>query len=74
MGSSELAVSLKDGRPWLVYSGQADKQELWEKLKPLMDSMPRGRQLAGIELIFSPLPRTATGKLKRWELEKMLRS
>ena len=74
LGSSELAVSLKDGRPWLIYSGQADKQELWEKLKPLMDSMPRGRQLAGIELISSPLPRTATGKLKRWELEKLLRS
>lgn len=74
LGSSELAVSLKDGRPCLVYSGQADKQELWEKLKPLMDSMPRGRQLAGIELISSPLPRTATGKLKRWELEKLLRS
>lgn len=66
LGSSELAVCLKDERPCLIYSGQADEQKLWEKLKPLMDSMPRGRQLGGIEIISAPLPRTATGKLKRW--------
>lgn len=72
LGSSELAVCLKDERPCLIYSGQADEQKLWEKLKTLMDSMPRDRQLGGIEIISAPLPRTATGKLKRWELAGVL--
>lgn len=74
LGSTELAVCLKNGRPWLIYSGQGEKQELWEKLRPLMDSLPRGRQLAGMDTVSYPLPRTATGKLKRWELDKLLRS
>jgi len=72
LGSSELAVCLRQGRPFLVCSGQADEQELREKLRPLMARFPRGRQLAGIKLISAPLPRTATGKLKRWELDRLL--
>lgn len=72
VGSSELAVCLRQGRPFLVYFGQADEQELWERLKPLMAGCPRGRQLAGIKVISTPLPRTASGKLKRWELDRLL--
>ncbi len=74
LGSNELAVCLRLGRPFLIYSGNADEQKLREKLKPLMDTYPRGRQLAGIEVISAPLPRTASGKLKRWELDKLLTS
>lgn len=72
LGGGELAVCLRQGRPFLIYSGQADKQELWERLSPLMAGYPRGRQLAGIKLISTPLPRTASGKLKRWELDRLL--
>lgn len=74
LGSNELAVCLRNDRPCLIFSGQASEQELWEKLKPLMGSYPRGRQLAAIKITSSPLPRTATGKLKRWELDKLITS
>lgn len=72
LGGGELAVCLRQGRPFLIYSGQDSEQALWEKLKPLMARIPRGRQLAGIRVISAPLPRTASGKLRRWELDKLL--
>ena len=66
----ELAVFLKNGRPALLYSGEAEEKELERKLRPLMDNEPRGRQLAGIYVTQRPLPRTATGKIMRWELQQ----
>ncbi len=70
LGHNELAVILKGSRPLLVYSGEADRVELEERLRPLMTELPRGQQLAGIEIVNYPLPRTATGKIKRWELQQ----
>ena len=35
-----------------------------------MELLPRGQQLAGILITDEALPRTATGKIKRWELQK----
>lgn len=70
LGHTELAVTLREDRPVLVYSGEAEQQELWEKLRPLMRHLPRGQQLAGIVIIDQPLPRTATGKIRRWELQQ----
>jgi long-subunit acyl-CoA synthetase (AMP-forming) len=66
----ELAVFLKNGRPALLYSGEAEASDLEKKLRPLMDNEPRGRQLAGIYVTQHPLPRTATGKIMRWELQQ----
>ena len=40
------------------------------KLRPLMAEQPRGRQITGVYVIHHPLPRTATGKIKRWELQQ----
>ena len=70
LGHTELAVTLCDERPALVYSGEGDEAAIREKLKPLMASMPRGRQIARVILTDEPLPRTATGKIKRWELQQ----
>ena len=67
---TELAVILKNNRPALVFSGEAEESVLSEKLRPLMRQLPRGRQLADIIIIDEPLPRTATGKIKRWELQQ----
>ena len=39
-------------------------------LRPLMAGLPRGQQLAGVYVVDHPLPRTATGKIKRWELKQ----
>jgi len=67
---SELAVVLRGARPVLVYAGEAEKPELEKLLRPLMSGLPRGQQLAGIYIVDHPLPRTATGKIKRWELQQ----
>ncbi|MCR5136408.1 MAG: acyl--CoA ligase [Oscillospiraceae bacterium] len=70
LGYTELAVILQDDRPVLVYSGQADRNELLEKLRPLMRHLPRGQQLRDILIVEDALPRTASGKIKRWELQQ----
>ena len=70
LGHTELAVTLWDGRPVLIYSGETQEQELKEKLRPLMARLPRGQQLAAILITADSLPRTATGKIKRWEVQQ----
>ncbi len=67
---SELAVVLMGSRPVLVYSGEGEAGEIEKRLRPLMAQQPRGRQLAGVYVTDRPLPRTATGKIKRWELQQ----
>ena len=54
----------------LVYDGAAEKKALWEKLRPMMEQLPRGQQLTEIIFAREPLPRTASGKIKRWELQQ----
>lgn len=70
LGHAELAVTLRNGRPILVYSGEADRAELNRRLRPVMERLPRGQQIADICIVSEPLPRTATGKIKRWELQQ----
>lgn len=65
----ELAVILKNGKPLLVWSGEGDAKEIEKRLRPLMADKPRGQQLSGVIVTDRPLPRTATGKIKRWELQ-----
>ena len=72
LGNPEIAVILRNGKPALVYVGEEDKQEIERKLRPLMQTQPRGRQLSEIIVSSSPLPRTATGKIKRWELQQRM--
>ena len=66
----ELAVTLLEDRPVLVFDGTAEKKDLWGKLRPLMEELPRGQQLTDIVFAKEPLPRTASGKIKRWELQQ----
>ena len=70
LGNTELAVVLRDDRPVLVYNGDAEKEELEEKLRGLMRELPRGQQLTDILIVKEPLPRTASGKIKRWEIQQ----
>ena len=70
LGHTELAVTLRGERPLLVYSGEGDREKLREKLGELMRTLPRGHQIADILITDEPLPRTATGKIKRWELQQ----
>ncbi len=70
LGHTELAVTLRDSRPILVFVGQAEEAALREKLRPVMAELPRGQQLTGILITDEALPRTATGTIKRWELQQ----
>ena len=72
LGHTELAVILQNSRPVLVYSGEGESDELLRRLRPVMDALPRGQQLAGVIVVNEPLPRTATGKIKRWELQQKM--
>ena len=70
LGHTELAVLLLGGKPALVYSGEGDEKEILQKLRPLMATRPRGQQLTRVLVTGHPLPRTATGKIKRWEIQQ----
>ena len=70
LGHQELAVALKNGKPVLVFSGEADAKDIEKQLRPLMAEQPRGRQITAVYVVNHPLPRTATGKIKRWELQQ----
>ena len=70
LGHTEIAVILQDDRPVLVYSGEADRNTLLEQLRPLMRQLPRGQQLRDIVITDEPLPRTASGKIQRWDLQQ----
>ena len=74
LGTTELAVVLRDDRPVLVLEDgkteSSDRNTLWQKLRPMMEQLPRGQQLTDILITEDPLPRTASGKIKRWELQQ----
>ena len=71
LGTPNLCVILEDRGPVLVMEGaEQDKGALWEKLKPVMAQRPRGQQLHGIVFYGGPLPRTASGKIMRWAVQR----
>ena len=74
LGTTELAVVLRDDRPILVLEEKKSESEsqdiIWQKLRPMMEQLPRGQQLTDILFTEDPLPRTASGKIKRWELQQ----
>ena len=72
LGRAELAVVLREGRPLLILQGEGEESDVLRTLRPIMAERPRGQQLAGVRFVSDPLPRTATGKIKRWELQQNL--
>ncbi len=73
LGTQELALALRGGRPVLILTGPArDKAEILRALTPVTAQRPRGQQITDILFTDEPLPRTATGKLRRWALQKRL--
>lgn len=70
LGTQELAIVLRKGRPVLVLTGPArDKAALLRAMTPVTAQRPRGQQITDILFSDEPLPRTATGKLRRWALQ-----
>ena len=73
LGTNELALVLRNGRPVLVLTGpERDKGEIIRHLSHVIAERPRGQQIKDILFLAEPLPRTVTGKLRRWELEQKL--
>ncbi len=73
LGTHELALVLREGRPVLVLGGpEGDRTELVRRLSHVIAERPRGQQIREIVFLGEPLPRTATGKLQRWLLDKKL--
>ena len=73
LGTDELAVALKNGRPVLLLAeAEVDNKELFYRLAPAMTQRPRGQQLTDIIRLHRPLPRTATGKIQRWALTQWM--
>lgn len=71
LGPRELAVVRSEQGPVLVLTGEEkERSAVSAALAPLMAQKPRGQQLRGILFRGGSLPRTATGKVKRWELER----
>ena len=69
LGTAELAVFLENNAPSLLLQGDAAQEsDLWEKLRPVMAELPRGQQIRRLYFTHQPMPRTATGKIKRWEI------
>lgn len=74
LGNPEVALMMQNEKLVLIYSGSEKPAELSERLRPLMAKKPRGQQISRIIPIDSPLPRTATGKIKRMDLEEKVRN
>ena len=70
--TKELAVIPVDGAPVLVLpEGGPDRDTALGRTAALMSLLPESRRLADVRYIAGPLPRTSTGKLKRWELQRL---
>lgn len=74
LGRTELAVALSEGRPLLILQGEGEEDEILRALRPVLAERPRGQQLGSVRFVSEPLPRTATGKIKRWELQRYVES
>ena len=69
LGTKELAVVLRSGKPVLVVSGKApSKGEIFRAIRPVLETYPRGQQISDIVYWETPLPRTATGKIQRYKI------
>ena len=68
-GEPDLALIYENGRLCLVISEKAgNEKEVLEKIRRVTEQYPRGQQIQKIVTVSKPLPRTATGKLKRYEI------
>ena len=68
IGTQELAVILKNGRPVLVISGPVSAEKAVAAVNEFNTLRPRSQQISGILYTQDKLPRTATGKLQRWAI------
>ena len=73
LGGADVALLLRDHHVALaVYGETRADAELYAAIEPYQKARPRSQQVTLILRQTQPLPRTATGKIKRWELDARL--
>ena len=73
LGGADLALLLHERRVALAIHGDArSDEEIFAAIEPYQKSRSRSQQVGAILRQAEPLPRTATGKIKRWELNTRL--
>ena len=73
LGNVDFALALSGDRVTLaLYGDTRDDEAVFAAIEPYQGTRPRSQQIAAISRQGEPLPRTATGKVKRWELNTRL--
>lgn len=73
LGAPDFALVLHGNRLTLAIHGdERDDAAIFAAIKPYQASRQRGQQIVEIARQSEPLPRTSTGKIKRWELDSRL--
>ncbi|MBE7008720.1 MAG: long-chain fatty acid--CoA ligase [Ruminococcaceae bacterium] len=73
LGGGDFALALKDDRVTLAIHGdERSDAAIFDAIAPYQETRPIGQRVAGLSRQREPLPRTATGKIKRWELNTRL--
>ena len=67
-GKPALLLVDKESSTWPEEMRELSRSMVQEELRGAMSQLPRGQQLSEILFTDQPLPRTATGKVKRWEI------
>ena len=65
-----LCVLLDGDAPVLLLEGSGDPESVMKAIRPVLDSRPRGQQIRRAEYYGKPLPRTASGKIMRWAIQR----
>ena len=71
LGGEAVCVLLVHETPILLLEGEVrDTAPIWEKIRPVLDERARNGQIRAIEFYEKPLPRTASGKIMRWVIQR----
>jgi len=55
-----------------IHGDERSDAAIFDAIAPYQETRPIGQRVAGLSRQREPLPRTATGKIKRWELNTRL--
>lgn len=74
LGTSEVAVVLREGMPVLVLDDLKDsvRDAVLSRVKSAMEGWDRSQQLADVVELGRELPRTASGKIQHWMIQAEL--
>ena len=71
LGGEAVCVLLVNDQPILVLEGAIrDPAPIFAKIRPVLDARPRNQQIRRIEFYEQALPRTASGKIMRWAIQR----